>query len=221
MIPFSGEIFDKVLYRNTDEELWKASLYAGCQHRTISYEETRFCQFVTSEKDAVEQIIPYNDETAKLLFTKNEPPYKFRFRGEWQEKKPELTTEGIYAVIESCLRHNNIYTFTYMAEEKLIQETNCSTLNKDDVDKAMYALTNGGLLEIHKIQCIIRGNERIIFPSFDAELLTRIMQFLWENSDEFMEYFTDILLDEENTFTPKNTYNTVLDMLVETHANIE
>ena len=73
MIRFNGEPFDKVLYRNSDDELWNVSLYGGSR-----IEDGVIEQYVISEDDSINQIIPFNEETERLLLTDKLPSYRYQ-----------------------------------------------------------------------------------------------------------------------------------------------
>ena len=74
MIIFNGEPFDKVLYRNSDDELWNISFYGGSR-----IEDGVIEQYVICEDDSINQIIPFNEETERLLLTDKLPPYRYQF----------------------------------------------------------------------------------------------------------------------------------------------
>lgn len=216
MITYSGEIFDKVLYRNNDGELWNVSFYGGCMTVKDADDKPSLMQFVVSENQHVKQIIPYNESTACLLLTQNPAPDKYLIREKLQNQsveETELSFEMIYTVLEASIRHNNMYNVTYTGSDLLIEEANKSVLNRDVYDRAMYVLHNGGSVQLHRIE-VPKSFNKPTFCDFDREVIYKVVNYLYEADPEFQECFTDILTDTEELVTPVSSYNCIIDTIV-------
>lgn len=211
MITYQGEIFDKVLYRNCDGEMWNVSFYVGCRYTNNNV----FEQYVLGENESVQQIIPYNDSTACLLLTFNETPPRYAAKEKIQSdyEDSELSLEMIYSVLDACIRRNNIYSVSYTGSDLLIEDARKSPLNRDVYDSAMYVIHNGGSMQLHRIE-IPKTFKKPTTCDFDREIIYKIANYLYQVDDEFMECFNDIISDTEGTITPISSYNYVLDTIV-------
>lgn len=214
MIVYSGEIFDKVLYRNAGQ-MWNASFYVGSR-TTINGELE---QYVIGEDLSVEQVIPYNDSTAPLLLTYNQAPDKYIIKEKLQEKDfgdsedSELSFDMIYTVLEACIRKNNMYNFSYFGGDLLIEEAIKSPLNRDMCDRAMYVLHNGGRMKLSRIETP-KSFKKNTICDFDRENIFKIMNHLYQIDPEFQGCFDDIVTDTEGLVTPVSSHNYIIDTIV-------
>lgn len=67
---YKFEVFDKVLVRDDDNDVWKASFYS---HPWTSQRGTLFHFTIGCETSGYLQCIPYNDKTKHLVGTTNKP----------------------------------------------------------------------------------------------------------------------------------------------------
>lgn len=67
---YKFEVFDKVLVRDDDDDVWKASFYS---HPWTSQRGTLFHFTIGCENSGYLQCIPYNDTTKHLVGTTNKP----------------------------------------------------------------------------------------------------------------------------------------------------
>lgn len=67
---YKFEVFDKVLVRDDDNDVWKASFYS---HPWTSQRGTLFHFTIGCENSGYLQCIPYNDTTKHLVCTANKP----------------------------------------------------------------------------------------------------------------------------------------------------
>ena len=84
---FKFKPFDKVLVRNTEEQIWKPNFY--------SFEGYNGSGYVCTNDTKYAQCIPYNEQTAHLIGT-NEP---------YKEPEPK-----VWKV--TCHKNNNVFRFT-------------------------------------------------------------------------------------------------------------
>lgn len=214
MIVYSGEIFDKVLYRNAGQ-MRNASFYTGSRTNINGELE----QYVIDEDFSVEQMIPYNDSTAPLLLTYNQAPDKYIIKEKLQEKDfgdsedSELSFDMIYTVLEACIRKNNMYNFSYYGGDLLIEEAIKSPLNRDMCDRAMYVLHNGGCMKLSRIETP-KSFKKNTICDFDRENIFKIMNHLYQIDPEFHGCFDDIITDTEGLVTPVSSHNYIIDTIV-------
>lgn len=208
MIRFNGEPFDKVLYRNSDDELWNVSLYGGSR-----IEDGVIEQYVISEDDSINQIIPFNEETERLLLTDKLPSYRYQIIEKLENGDYALDIECVMIIFEDCIRKNNMYSVSYSGKNILIEEAISMPSHKDHFDEAIYVLENGGFVTLNRLQ-IPDSFNKPTSRKFNAREIHEIFCYLYESDDEFRSCIYDILLDEDCKIVPVSTVNYILDTLV-------
>lgn len=127
---FEFKPFDQVLVRDTDEDVWRVSIYShfdntGLNNESLRNEYPHFCI-----NDCFKQCIPYNEETAHLIGTNK--PYK-----KLEEKelcvydgrsgfKDKFTSEELIKFVTQQINNKDLCSFTIMYTSEVYNHDQCT-----------------------------------------------------------------------------------------------